>query len=142
MAMCPQMSGSASVWANRYRPRLITRAITAREAGGGRSPPRAGPVVTAADPAESVSRHLLYGVDLPSRPRYRKKPPTSRITAINQEPMGVHALVTMGKRMKTMPNRIASTPTIFMSLPPSQRVPHGRAPGHDRPAPRDLPDYF
>ena len=87
--MCPQMSGSARVRANCYSPRPIIRAITASEAGGRPSPPRAGPVVTAVDPAESVVGRveaLPYGVDfrpdLPSRPRYRKNPPTSRITAI------------------------------------------------------------
>jgi hypothetical protein len=62
------------------------------------------------------SRQLPYGVDfredLPSRPRYRKNPPTSRITAIKYEPW--YVLLTKGKMSQTMPNKIAITPTIFM----------------------------
>src|SRR5882724_1329530 len=50
------MSGSANVRANRYSPRPSTKAITASEAGGRRSSPRAGPGVTAADPAAPRSR--------------------------------------------------------------------------------------
>src|SRR5258705_4256118 len=50
------MSGSASVRANRYSPKPSTKAITASEAGRGRSPPRARPGVTAADPAAPRSR--------------------------------------------------------------------------------------
>src|SRR5687768_14744713 len=108
--MCPQMSGSARVWANRYRPRHITRAITASEAGAARSSPRAGPAVTAADPAKSevgkvepTSYRGVFGVDLPNRPRYRKNPPTSRITPMNQELWGTHPLDTRGKRTEIMP---------------------------------------
>src|SRR4030095_426204 len=77
-----------------------------------------------------------------SRPRYRQNPQTMRITAINHEPMGCHALVRVGTMMKTMPTRIAMMPTIFTPLLPLIMRCIGRHPGHDRPAPVIPLRYF